>query len=160
MNALKVVRINGKRVTLSKANLNQLAAIASLGVDMKSMSGEDIGEAAPLMMEIVSQCLHSRKYQISQGTAIEWINENLDIDSLMDQAESKVQKSLERRDGKYAEGDNYDDMVDDELNRLINANMPDIIFLGDMDVQLLAELFAKTMPKKKATKQSKGTKAA
>ena len=150
---LKIVRINGKRMTLSKANLSQLASIASLGIDLKNMRGEDIGEAAPMMIDIVSQCLHSQRYEVREGTAIDWVNENLKLDALIDQAEAIADKELEKRGDQYADDVSYDKRIDGILNRLVEAQMPDIVFLGDLDVEVLSKLFAQTMPKKKATKQ-------
>ena len=170
MQKLKIVRIDGKCLTLSKANLNQLAAIASLGFDFKNMKGEDIGEAAPLMIEIVKDCLHSSKYEVSEDTAVGWINKNLDLDALIEEASSNVEEDMIRDNGSTA--DDFDDfdglvddelnrdgLVDDELNRLVSLQMPNTVFLGDMDVQSLAKLFAQTMPKKKTTKRSKKAKA-
>lgn len=158
MKSLKIVRIDGKRLTLSKANLNQLASIASLGIDLKNMTGEGIGEAAPLMIEIVKECLHSRKYEVSDGTAIEWITENLDLDALTDEAEKRVNERFEENGLDDQDGTYYDEQLEEELNRLASEKMPQTVFLGDMDVQLLADLFAQTMPKKKAMKQLKKKK--
>lgn len=161
MQKLKVVRINGKRLTLSKANLNQISALAGLGIDFKNMTGEDMGEAAPLMIEIVKDCLHSRKYEVSEGTAIDWISENIDLDELTDQAEANVTAARIEYNGTDAdEGIDFDEEVEEELQRLVNAKMPAVVFLGDMNIEQLAGLFAKAMPKKKTTKRLSKKKGA
>lgn len=161
MQKLKVVRIDGKRFNLTEANLNQISALATSGIDFKNMTSEDMGEATPLMIEIIKDCLHSSRYEVSEGTAIEWITENLDLDELTDQAEANVTAARIEDNGTDAdEGVDFDEEVEEELHRLVAPKMPPIVFLADVNFQILASLFTKVMPKKEVTKRLSKKKGA
>lgn len=151
--AIRIVRIDGKRLALSRAGLVHLAAMARFeGVNLRDLGREQMEEITPVMVNIVASCLHSKRYEISEESSIDWITENLDLDALADSAET-IARGIVLGDGgaipvTYEHGDAFSDLVEEELDRLVSESMPDTVFLGDADIKVVSELFAMCMPKK------------